>query len=364
VGDQSPVPTGFLVAQHPNAPYVSSKQYKILFFILGLSTIAFLIHQTGWQEIVSNISGMGFWFLPVIGSWIIIYLLNAWAFYEIIYEKEKPETRVSFVSVLQLTVTGYAINYITPVIGLGGEPYRVMELKPQLGVSKASASVLQYGLMHGLAHIAFWLFSLVLIVTLLELDSFLIVGCLVILLVGLVLGYAFLTMYRKGFLISVLTKVARWPLVGKNAANFLHIHRDTLTEMDLQLQTIYANRKADFYKALTLEFLARVVGAAEIYYAGLAIQLDISWIDALIVSSGSSLFANLMFFFPMQLGTREGGMFLALKSVGLLPTSGVFISLVTRIREFFWIVVGYAWMYWKERSHANKTSRDDTSSIF
>lgn len=322
-----------------------------------------LIYKTGWQDILTNIVGMGYWFIPVIGSWVIIYLLNAWAFYEIIYEKNKPETRVPFGSVLQLTVTGYAINYVTPFIGLGGEPYRIMELRPQLGLSKSSSAVLQYGLMHGLAHVVFWLFSLVLIVAVLDLNSFLIAGSLVILISGLILGYVFVNVYRKGFLVSILTRIAKWPLVGKKAFIFLNANHDTLTDMDLQLQNLYSVRKKDFYKALTFEFLARVVGAVEIYCAGLAIQLDMSWTDALIVSSGSSLLANLMFFFPMQLGSREGGMFLALKSVGLLPGAGIFISLVTRIREFFWILVGYVWLYWKERNNTQKLVPERNANI-
>jgi hypothetical protein len=62
----------------------------------------------------------------------------------------------------------------------------------------------------------------------------------------------------------------------------------------------------------------------------------------LIVSSGSSLFANLIFFFPMQLGTREGGLALALRSVGLPAAQGIFIGIVLRIREIVWIIIGLA----------------------
>ncbi len=339
---------------------MSTRQYKILFFAIGAVTIAVLIYNTGWDSIVTNLAAMGYWFLPVIGSWLVIYLLNAWAFYDIIREKDKPHTALPFGEVLRLTITGYAINYVTPFVGLGGEPYRVMELAPRLGIAKASSSVLQYGLMHMLAHVVFWLASIILIITRPDLDRFLIAGCLVILFTGLTLAYLFLRMYRKGFLVAALTYVSRWPLIGGKAGLLLSVHSETLKGIDGQITALYAHRKPVFYKALFLEFAARVVGCAEIYFIGVAIGLDMSWLDAVIVSSGSSLFANLVFFFPMQLGTREGGMALVLGSIGLPAASGVFISLVTRIRELFWIAIGYILMYFKERNKISASKEHET----
>ncbi|GAA4443091.1 lysylphosphatidylglycerol synthase transmembrane domain-containing protein [Ravibacter arvi] len=328
---------------------MNTRRYKLLFFALGVLTMAVLVYRTGWREMVGHIAGMGYWLAPVIGSWIIIYLLNAWAFHDIIYERDKPETRLAFGRVLQLTISGYAINYITPFVGLGGEPYRIMELRPMLGIARASSAVVQYGLMHMLSHVVFWLFSLVLIVVFLEPGMLLLTGCAALLAAGLLLGFLFMRMYRRGFLVAVLVSVSKWPLVGGKASFFLERHRATLTGIDDQIKTLYADRRSTFYRSMSLEFLARIVGCAEIYFIGAAIHLDMSWLDALIISSGSSLFANLVFFFPMQLGTREGGMALALKSVGLPAASGVFISLVTRIRELFWIAVGYGLMYFQER---------------
>ena len=68
--------------------------------------------------------------------------------------------------------------------------------------------------------------------------------------------------------------------------------------------------------------------------------------DALLVVAFCSLFANILFFSPMQIGTREGGILLALQYLltgHLLPVA-LTISFATRIREFFWIAVGLAIM--------------------
>ena len=62
-----------------------------------------------------------------------------------------------------------------------------------------------------------------------------------------------------------------------------------------------------------------------------------------------SLFTNILFFSPMQIGTREGGFALALKTLSLPAGLGIYVSLVTRVRELFWIGVGILLMKVKTR---------------
>src|SRR5690606_39500155 len=69
---------------------------------------------------------------------------------------------------------------------------------------------------------------------------------------------------------------------------------------DLQITELYAQRRERFFKSLAFEFIARVVGCLEIFCTAKAIGLNMSIVQSLIISSGSSLFANLIFFFPMQ----------------------------------------------------------------
>jgi uncharacterized membrane protein YbhN (UPF0104 family) len=280
--------------------------------------------------------------VPVLGSWLVIYFLNALAFNAIIQEPELPESRLPFGQVLRITIAGYAINYITPFVALGGEPYRILELKPALGVQKASSSVILYSLMHMFSHIVFWLVSIGLIVAFLPVTNVMLWGCGVLLVVGLGLGYWFIRVYQKGFTVSTVRLLEKLPVVGKKVQTFARNKVETLLEIDDQIRILYADRKPRFYASLLLEFVGRVVGCLEIYFIARALQLNMSVVESLIVSSGSSLFANLIFFFPMQLGTREGGLALALRWIGFPAASGVFIGVAMRIREFVWILIGLA----------------------
>jgi uncharacterized membrane protein YbhN (UPF0104 family) len=330
---------------------MGSKAYKALFMAIGIFSLGYMIYGTGLLVIWENINRTGIWFLPVIGSWLVIYILNALAFRAIIREPQLPETNMSFWSVLRLTISGYAINYITPFVALGGEPYRILELKPTLGIQKATSSVLLYSLMHMFSHVLFWLASIVLIVAVVPLSDVMLAGCGILLVVGLVLGYWFINVYKKGFTVSTFRLLEKVPFIKHKAREFALKNAENLYEVDEQIRVLYSDRRNAFYASLFYEFAGRVIGCLEIYFTAHAIGMEMTLAQSLIVSSGSSLFANLIFFFPMQLGTREGGLALALRSVGLPAAQGIFIGVVLRIREIVWIMIGLALINKKTKSN-------------
>ena len=115
-----------------------------------------------YDELLANLRRAGIWLPAVVGLWIIIYLFNTLSWYIIIRDGKKG-TPIPFWKVYKLTVSGFALNYATPVGLMGGEPYRIMELTPYVGASKATSSVILYVMMHIFSHFCFWLFSIFLV---------------------------------------------------------------------------------------------------------------------------------------------------------------------------------------------------------
>ena len=72
-----------------------------------------------------------------------------------------------------------------------------------------------------------------------------------------------------------------------------------------------SNRSATFYASLSLEFMARVLGCLEVYFNLNILTTDVRFPACILIMAFTSLFANLFFFSPMQLGAREGGFALA-----------------------------------------------------
>jgi uncharacterized membrane protein YbhN (UPF0104 family) len=244
---------------------MGTKAYKALFMAIGIISLGYMIYGTGLIVIWENVQRTGIWFVPVIGSWLLIYILNAFAFRAIIREPGLPESNLSFWAVLRLTISGYAINYITPFVALGGEPYRILELKPALGIQKATSSVLLYSLMHMFSHVLFWLASILLIVAVVPLSNVMLAGCGILLITGLVLGYWFINVYKKGFTVSTFRLLEKVPFIKTRAREFALKNAENLYEVDEQIRVLYAERRNVFYASLFYEFLARTIGCLEIY---------------------------------------------------------------------------------------------------
>lgn len=310
--------------------------YRTIFFLIGFAMLSIMICKLGVQTIFENIAKTKWWFLAIIGLWLIIYLLNALAWYYIIGKEKK---KIGFKRILKYTISGFAINYITPLVSLGGEPYKVLELNKHIEKNHSIATVISYNMMHIFSHFFFWLTAVIVLLIKLELKSTHIIYLVIALFICLSVIYLFYAAYKKGIVntaISLLAKLYFARLLVKNIKD----KKDLLKNVDEHIISLHSNRIKDFYKILFLEYLARIIGCFEFYFILKAILTDISFYEAFLISAGSSLFANLFFFIPMQIGSRESGFFLVFESLKLSPAIGVYVSLVTRIREFFWILIG------------------------
>lgn len=314
---------------------MKAKNWNIVFMVLGFAMLAWLIYDFGLDRIVANIKQTGWWFMPITAIWFFIYLLNTWAWAIILGDGHGN----TFQRLFSLNISGFALNYMTPVVGFGGEPYKVINIKKQIGIHKASSSVILYNMMHILSHFYFWLTSIVLVVffTHLTTAAYILLGITFIIMLLLIsLFYAW---HKKGVVYNALKLMAKIPFLVK-PINKLLANNQALNKIDEHIKELYNFRKTDFYKILFIEYIARFIGCLEFYFILKAISFDIALVDAIYISAAYSLIANLFFFIPLQLGTREGSLYLVFDSLKFTPAIGIFVSLVTRIREFFWILIG------------------------
>ena len=295
-----------------------------------------------YAELWQKIQSAGYWFWAVILLWLPIYLLNASSWYVLI--NDGTSGHVGFWRVFKYTISGYALNYVTPVGVLGGEPYRIMELTPYVGAAKASSSVILYAMMHIFSHFWFWAFSLLLFVALYaSAITWPIALVLLAMAAFCVLGiYFFMLGYRNGLAERALRFFGKWPLIGKRIRRFSEKNQETIQRVDSQIAALHAQRKSTFYLSLFLEFLARVVGCLEVMFILFMLpeNTDISFFDCILMQAFMSLFANLMFFIPMEMGTREGGFAMITGLLHMRQANGVLTGLVTRVRELVWIAIG------------------------
>lgn len=318
-----------------------NNKFRNLFMAFGIIVIIIMLctMNMDYTDIWHYVQKLGLYFPLILGLWLVVYLVNTLSWYIIINDEGKCEG-LSFWRVYKLTVSGFALNYTTPCGLMGGEPYRIMELKPYTGVSKATSSVILYVMMHIFSHFWFWFLSIFLFI------AFNKVGVSMGVLLGMIGAFCLLGIYffsrgyktgmaQKG--IRILTHV---PYVKRWARRFAESKSETLEQIDSQIALLHRQHKRTFYSSLLLELGARVLQSVEIYLILKAFAADVSIIDAILILAFSSLFSNLIFFTPMQLGTREGGLALAVDGLHLTGALGVYTGLITRLRELVWIAIG------------------------
>ena len=335
-----------------------------LFFFLGIAAVVVMLFtfDVSFIELWDHLCHAGYWLIPIIGIWVVVYWLNALAWKSMIEGNIGGKAPVSFWRIYRLTITGYALNYATPVGGLGGEPYRIMELSKNIDNQHATSSVILYAMMHFFAHFWFWFISIFIYLGLVLIGDLPISTA-----IGIILGiivvfcltafYIISRGYKNGLVKYVLGVLSRIPGMKRWTLKFWARHSESIKNIDEQIAALYAQDTKAFYKSLVLEYLSRVVQSSEVMFMLLLFGIDcggglggltLTFLHSILIVSFTTLFANLIGFLPMQIGVQEGGFVLSIAALGLSAALGIFVSIICRVREIIWIIIGIGLMKMKE----------------
>ncbi|MCR5198769.1 MAG: flippase-like domain-containing protein [Prevotella sp.] len=335
-----------------------------LFFFLGIIAVVVMLFtfDVSFAELWQHLCHAGYWMIPIVGIWAVVYAINALSWQCVIKGNTDPGEHVSFLRIYRLTITGYALNYATPVGGLGGEPYRIMELSKNIGNQRATSSVILYAMMHIFAHFWFWFTSVFLYLALaavgdLPLNTAIGIVLGIIIIFCLIAFYLFSKGYRKGLVVKLIRWIGKLPRLKGWSNRMLDSHAEALHNVDSQIAALHQQDKHAFYNSLLLEYLSRIVQSLEVMFMLLLFDIDcgggmtgllLTFLHSILIVAFTSLFANLIGFLPMQLGVQEGGFVLSIAALGLSAALGIFVSIICRVREIIWIIVGILLMKIKE----------------
>lgn len=331
-----------------------------IFFAFGLIAVIVMLFtfKVSFAQLWADICHAGYWLFAILGLWIFLYIMNAWTWRIII--QGSGDCPIPFWKILKLTITGFALNYATPAGLMGGEPYKIMELKPYIGTQRATSSVLLFAMMHIFAHFWFWTSSIAVYLVLAAFDILPIdVGMGVVLLFMVCFCgagiYLFIRGYKNGMVVKLIKFISHIPGLKNWGRKFAESHQEDLQKIDSQISQLQSQNKKSFYGSFALEYVGRVLQSLEIFFMLLLFHADtgggLTFIYAFLILSFTSLFANLLFFLPLQLGGREGGFAMSVAQMGMTADIGMFVSIICRVRELFWTAIGLLLM-----KVGNKTS--------
>ena len=320
-----------------------------IFFAFGLiaRVVMLFTFKVSFKQLWDDITHAGYWLLAILGLWTFLYVMNALTWRTII--RGSGNCPVPFWKLLKITITGFALNYATPAGLMGGEPYKIMEMKPYIGTQRATSSVLLFAMMHIFSHFCFWATSIIVYVALawtgfLRLDF--VMSVVLMLMMAFCAGgiYLFMRGYKHGMVMRLMSMLGHLPGLKRKMADLMNKHEADLKKIDQQIAELHTQNKRSFYASFALEYAGRIFQSFEIYFMLILFDAShdggLTFVYSFLILSFTSLFANLLFFMPLQLGGREGGFAMSVAQMGMTSDIGMFVSIICRVRELFWTAVG------------------------
>jgi uncharacterized membrane protein YbhN (UPF0104 family) len=321
-----------------------NRWWRPLLALAGTILLITIVRMIGVPVIVAGLRRAGWVIVPILLLQGVAYLLNAWAWWRIL----PPEPgRPRFASIARISVIGFAMNFVTPVVNAGGEPYRIAALTPRLGLRRATASVLAYVMIHAISSLLLWLGALGLTLWWLPQSGLArptLIGAFLLVAAALVVV---VSGGRHGVVRHVARLLAQFRL--RRVSSWLDRRREGIAAIDGELIQLWRDRPRHVVAAVAIDGVSRLVAALEFVLLGAALGIPIGYGTAVLMWGLLALAMNIFFLFPWELGSREGSLYFVTRLAGLPSDVAGLAVVASRARELFWAALGMALLWYESR---------------
>lgn len=306
--------------------------FRFVLLALGLAFLGYLIAEVGPERILASVEALS-WRLLV----LLVFPFGAIAtLHAVAWRFAFSRSRVPLTTLLAVRLAGEALNVATPAASVGGEPVKVLLLRPRVPLVEALAAVIvdkttitvAQGLLLALGLAVAWSLSPVpgtllramtwlLVVEVLALGGFVLVQLLGVF--GRALG-----------------------LVSRLGVRPVGSHAREARGLDSALAAFYRRHAARWGKGIFFHFLGWLLGSVEVYLILRFLGVPISPLVALVIEATGTAIQFVAFMVPGRLGVLEGGIMAVFTALGLDPGLGLAQALIRRLRELAWVAVGLA----------------------
>jgi 1L-myo-inositol 1-phosphate cytidylyltransferase len=328
--------TAGLIGRPPAARASRSwKIARILTSVAGVLLLAYLLLKIGTGNVLTQLAHFGPWFLAVIGlafSWLFS---QACAWYLVQSARFKP---IPLMPLFRAKIISDSLNAILPSANIGGDAARAFLVRRYAPLTESIPGILVDKTIEFSMGILFLGSGFLLSLIFVELPRWMDIVAAVCL-AGAGLGMAaFIIFQRKGALWA-LRRLAKFiPAVGR----FADKREENIRNLDRNLRLAYGRPDLKTVLAAVLHFLARVLGAAEVFVIMRVLRTPVNFIQSFFITAGVSIINTAFFVVPGSLGVMESAQVFILKSLGFSATLGLSIGVIRRIRKLVTIAVGLA----------------------
>ncbi|MGH7197429.1 MAG: flippase-like domain-containing protein [Candidatus Omnitrophota bacterium] len=314
------------------------KALELGFFTLGIALFVWVIHSVEPGRLKIIMPALAGWGWLVFAVFPATFCLNvqAWKYtFAHVWEAKLP-----FRDLYTLRLASEAVNGITPVADVGGEPLKVIIASRRFEIPKSItfASVVIDRTALFTAQTLFCVLGLGLSFFMLPLPREWTAVFLLTVFLSSVFIIFFITAQRKGLFTTFIQWLDFFQLDPERFKRF-HI---SFQKADEEIASFYAEAKNTFGLAIGLHTLAWILGSLETYVMFHILQSPLSLAQAMMIESLFQLVRTATFFIPASLGSQEGGLAFFAQLLGYHPAIGVAASLLKRMRQILWMAIGFA----------------------
>ncbi len=299
------------------------RRWTYISLVFGLGTVIGLVAYQGGEAIATALAAAG-WGLALIVVYRLVPMTVDTFAWRYLYERSE---RPAYLRLLWARWIGDAINWLLPVLQVGGEIVKTRLLTFHAVPGRVAGASVVVDFTIGIFTQA--IFTLVGVALLLRLygASDLARGAMVfvgVLVAGLVVFYFF---QRRGLFRMLVGGISRFA----KGRDWVKLAGGAHT-LDKAISACYRRRRAVLFNGL-FQFAAWCLGTGEIWLALYFMGSPVGLADAVLLESLSQALRAAGFLIPGALGIQEGGMILLGAAVGIGPDIALALSLVKRVRE-------------------------------
>lgn len=311
-----------------------ARALRVLGLLAGTALAVILYRQIGPEQLLPQARTLGWSLAAFLAVYVGVYLVETGGWRLSLGFRQGS---IKFWPLFVIRAAGEAMNVITPLGGLGGEPVKAY-LLTRRGISTAdtAASVAIAKTTMTLAQIAF-------------------VGCGIIVAMRVLRGAAPMMWGFAAFPGLVLSMIlvaaavtsgvvpTHWrQSVGDRlyAVSWLRPAFSSMGALWNQVAGFYSRNPRAFAASFGLYFLGWSMGALEIFIAVRALGPPLTWSQAFAMEALISSITMATFFIPSNAGSQEAGFYGLAPLFGMDQTTGMVLAGLRRLRQFLWVGIG------------------------
>lgn len=314
------------------------KHLRYIFGAAGCIIFVVLLFKIGPSNIASHVKKIGWWLAPALALPVLWYVSYTFAWLQFLRPLRK---KMPFMELFRVKIIGEALNTLTPMNFIAGDPARAYLLRHRLLLTEGTASVVVDRTLHMMSTLmVIFVGTVSAFVELKFLPKNIKYGLPIVLCIAsLFIIYIFIHQHKGLF--SFAAEIAQRLRLKKS---FSEKTLENIAAIDIHIQDFYKKNRRGFWIALSCHVFGRILGIIEIFIIGHAANHHFSLKIALLLGAAAPIINFTFAFIPGSLGIMESAYSAILYFLHFSPAVGLTIQIVRRLRAAIWILLGFIFL--------------------